>query len=127
MTNSALDLLPYFIGFNNRAPRFETNFPPYNIRKLTEDEYVLELAVAGFKKENIEIEVRKSVLTVSGSVPENEETYLHRGIARRSFSRSFVLQEHMKVESANMENGMLALFIAREIPEAEKPKLIPIG
>lgn len=127
MSNTALDLLPYFIGFNNRAPRFETNFPPYNIRKLSDDEFVLELAVAGFRKENIEIEVRKSVLTVSGTVPDNDETYLHRGIARRTFSRSFVLQEHMKVESANMDNGMLAVLIVREVPEADKPKLIPIG
>ena len=127
MTSTALDLLPYFIGFDKRAPRFETNFPPYNIRKLSDDEFILELAVAGFRKKNIEIEVRKSVLTVSGTVPENSENYLHRGIARRTFSRSFVLQEHMKVEAAQMDNGMLAIRILREIPEEEKPKYITIN
>lgn len=127
MSNTALDLLPYFIGFNNRAPRFETNFPPYNIRKLSDDEFVLELAAAGFRKHNLEIEVRKSVLTVSGHANDSEETYLHRGIARRSFNRSFVLEEHMKVDKAFFDDGLLSVRIVREIPEEEKPKIIEIN
>ena len=103
-------------------------FPPYNIEKLGDRAYRVILAVAGFSIEDLEIEVHEGTLEVRGKrePAEDNVTYLHRGIAERSFSRKFVLDEHVRVTGANLENGLLSVNMERELPEKEKPSLIEI-
>jgi len=108
-----------------------TSYPPYNIEKLDEDSYQITMAVAGFGENDIEIESRDDVLFVSGKIVETEEdkarNYLHRGIAGRSFKRSFQLADHVKVTGARLENGLLHIDLKREIPEEKKPRKIEIS
>lgn len=103
-------------------------FPPYNIVQQDENKYEITLAVAGFAMEDIEITFNNGVLTVEGTTPEKEEDveYLHKGIAARSFAREFKLADHMQVEDATLENGMLTIALVREVPEALQPKKIAI-
>jgi molecular chaperone IbpA len=134
-TSGSLDKFfndPFFIGFDglvNRLTSAHTNtngFPPYNVRKLDEDTFVVELAVAGFNKESLTIEEHEGTLTIKGERPEDEETYLHKGIAGRKFTRTFALSEYMFVDSADLNDGMLNVIVKREIPEEKKPKTIKI-
>jgi molecular chaperone IbpA len=105
-----------------------TSYPPYNIEKLDDDSYQITMAVAGFGADDIEIESREDVLFVSGKVKETgtDGNYLHRGIAGRSFKRSFQLADHVKVTGARLENGLLHIDLKREIPEEKKPRKIEI-
>ena len=107
------------------------NFPPYNIIRSNENQYIIEMAVAGFMIDQIDIEFKEGYLTVSGeseSLSQDQEgvEYLFRGIANRSFSRSFILDEHLVVESARMDNGMLTITLERIIPEHLKPRKIEV-
>jgi molecular chaperone IbpA len=105
-----------------------TSYPPYNILKLGEHDYAIEIAVAGFKKDEIEITVENNKLTVSGKVDQTREVdYLHRGIATRDFTREFTLAETVVVQSADMQNGLLVINLQNVVPEAAKPKRIEIG
>ena len=135
----ALDSSPLFrtaIGFDRLARMLETarstpdvqSYPPYNIEKTGEDSYVLTMAVAGFGPDDIEVVAREHVLTVSGRAPQAEEgrSFLHRGIAGRAFERRFVLADHIVVEGANLENGLLQLNLRRVVPEALKPRRIAV-
>jgi molecular chaperone IbpA len=135
---ATLDFAPLYrssIGFDqlpslltHALQRDETGFPPYNIEKLGEDQYRITLAVAGFSKDDIEIMRDGNLLTVRGRVRENEpKTYLHRGIAGRAFERQFDLAEYVDVTGASLENGLLEIALKRELPEALKPRSIPIG
>ncbi len=103
-------------------------YPPYNIEQTGEDAYRIDLAVAGFGQDEIELEVRDNVLTISGRKEPNDEgrTYLHRGIAERAFERRFHLADHVVVKGARLENGLLSVELAREVPEALKPRKIAI-
>lgn len=136
---NALDLSPLFrtaIGFDRLLRTLETarstsdsqTYPPYNIEKTGEDTYVLTMAVAGFGPNDLEIVARENTLTVSGRAPQPEEgrAFLHRGIAGRAFERRFVLADHIVVEGASLENGLLQLRLKREVPEALKPRRIAI-
>ena len=136
---NALDFSPLFrtaIGFDRLARMLETartapdaqSYPPYNIEKTGEDSYVLTMAVAGFGPNDIEVVVRENTLTVSGRAPQPEEgrSFLHRGIAGRAFERRFVLADHIVVEGANLENGLLQLSLRRVVPEALKPRRIAV-
>lgn len=128
------DLFP----FSNLAQEFEkvfasthtTNYPPYNLIKFNADEYALQFAVAGFKKDSIDIVVDNGVLKVSGKAPEPEfedgAGYVHKGIATRKFSRSFTLPEYFEVDWAGMEDGILSIGLTRKVPEEKKPKHITI-
>ena len=111
------------------AERFES-YPPYNIEKVSDDEYRVVMAVAGFTEQDIDITVEGESLKVSGKITESEEekgkTYLHRGIAGRSFERTFRLADHIQVKDAAMSNGLLAIDLERIIPEEKKPRMIPI-
>jgi len=126
------DLNRFAIGFEPMIARVQSNpvtYPPYN---LTHDEngYKLELAVAGFKMEELEIYLTNDrILMVRGSKAEdqNSRNWIHRGIAARDFERQFTLAEHIKVISAKMEDGMLIIELEREIPEASKGRVIPIS
>lgn len=114
---------------NDKEERFDS-YPPYNIEKLSEDEYRVVVAVAGFTEKDIDITVEGDTLTVSGKITEDEDdaqkTYLHRGIAGRSFDRTFRLADHIQVKQADMNNGLLAITLERIIPEEKKPRMIPI-
>lgn len=108
--------------------RDETGFPPYNIEKMGEDHYRIILAVAGFAQDDIEIVRDRHLLTVRGKAKENDfRTYLHRGFAAPAFERQFDLADYVEVTGAALENGLLEITLKRELPEALKPRRIPIG
>ena len=137
----SLDLTPLFrstVGFDHLDKLFETAFreagrdvsyPPYNIAKIGQDKYRISMAVAGFGEGDLDITAQGGVLTVKGQIiePENGVEYLHRGIAQRSFEHRFQLADHVKVVGANLRNGLLDVELAREVPEAMKPRKIEIG
>lgn len=111
------------------SPETFDAYPPYNIEKHGDDEYRIVMAVAGFDMDDLNIIVEDAVLTISGQIEERSEdavTYLHRGIAGRSFEKKFQLADHIKVEEAEMKGGLLTVHLVREIPEEKKPKMIPI-
>jgi molecular chaperone IbpA len=111
-----------------RADESEVSYPPYNIEKLGEDAYRLTMAVAGFNKDELSIVAQQNTLTVSGKKKGDEsKQYLHRGLATRAFQRQFNLADHVKVENASLENGLLAIDLVREVPEAMKPRRIEIA
>jgi len=108
-----------------------TNYPPYNIIEVTDDKYIIELAVAGFKEGDIDITVHNRQLTIKGqrkvATIEGEETkYIHQGIGSRSFVRSWPIAEYVEVTSAIQENGILSVTLERKVPEEKKPKSIEI-
>ncbi|MGH1485849.1 MAG: Hsp20 family protein [Cellvibrionaceae bacterium] len=142
---NAIDLTPLYrnsIGFDRLASLFDNTlgaetvsatYPPYNIEVLEENRYAITLAVAGFTESDIDITVEKSVLKVSGQKAKEKEhdslkhKYLHQGIASRSFERKFSLADYVEVTSASLSNGLLTIELAREIPEAMKPRTIAIN
>ena len=122
---------PFFADWNKMFGTAATapvkTYPPYNIVKINEDKVVMEFAVAGFSRKDIDITTEKSVLTIKGEKPETEEKdYLHKGIAARKFSRSFTLPEFYEVESAGYEDGILYIDLIKNVPEEKKPKSIKI-
>lgn len=135
---ATLDFTPLYrssVGFDqlpallaHALQRDETGFPPYNIEKLAEDRYRITLAVAGFTPDDLEIVCEHSLLTVRGKTKKMEpRTYLYRGIGERAFERHFDLAEYVEVTNATLENGLLEIALKRELPEALKPRRIPIG
>lgn len=104
-------------------------YPPYNIAQINDDEYMISIAVAGFGMDNLDITLDKNVLAVEGTTPKGDETvnYLHKGIGGRSFRRSFTLADHIEVENATLELGMLNIHLKRNVPEALQPKKIAIS
>jgi molecular chaperone IbpA len=107
----------------------QTNYPPYNVARLDENHYDIEMAVTGFDKSEVEVTVERNELTIRGERTDVDATvteYLHRGLALRNFERSFTLAEHMKVISAEIRNGVLTIKLEREIPEELKPRIIDI-
>ena len=123
------------IGFDNFFDTFETltpngGYPPYNVIKDGEDDYTIELAVAGFTRDDLEITQDGKKLTIAATKPEFEgvePAYLHRGISARSFKREFALAEHVTVTNAEMKDGILTVSLLREVPESEQPRTIAIG
>ena len=107
-------------------PKIPT-YPPYNIKKVDENKYVIEIAVAGFGKQDIEVELQDGTLTVRGNVSSEEADYIYKGIAERAFTRQFTLADTVEVKNADLINGMLKIWLERFIPEEKKPKTIPIG
>ena len=104
-----------------------STYPPYNIKSLGDDKYEIELAVAGFNKANIKVEQAENRLLVKGSKDSNAETYLHKGLAARDFEQTFVLADYVKVTKASLIDGILTIYLERELPEEKKPKAIPIS
>lgn len=104
------------------------NYPPYNIKKTSDNTYVIELAVAGFAKQDIEIELNDGKMMIRGNVgsDESEGDFLWKGIAARNFTRTFALEDQVEVKDAEMLNGMLKVFLERIIPEHKKPKKIEV-
>ena len=124
-----------FDGFFNRLSNMDiaqSGYPPYNIRKLNDLQYVVELALAGFSKSDIEVEVTDGTLTIRSVTAkdggtDNDENFVHRGIAKRTFSRQFNLSDDIIVKNADLQDGMLIVNLERVIPDEKKPRLIPIG
>ena len=110
----------------------ENGWPPYNIETTGENAYRIEIAVAGFKPDELTLEVKENLLTVTGKKAANDDTapqktYLHRGLAERDFERRFQLADYVIVTDANLDNGLLSISLKRELPEALKPRRIEIG
>ncbi|WP_064712311.1 Hsp20 family protein [Rhizobium bangladeshense] len=134
-----LDFAPLYrssIGFDrvfnllNNAQRLQAidSWPPYDIVKTGEDDYRIQMAVAGFAEGDLDITQERNVLLVKGQKAEGQEgEYLHRGIAGRAFERRFELADHVRVENASLTNGILSIALKREVPEAMKPRKIAIG
>jgi molecular chaperone IbpA len=139
MAMRVFDFAPLFrstVGFDRLANLLETvsrvdettvSYPPYDIEKLGNDNYRITMAVAGFTMDNLEIVQTENVLVVSGKGAETKANFLHKGIGARAFERRFQLADHVKVEGASLENGLLRIDLVREIPEAVKPRKIAIG
>lgn len=137
VTTFAMDLFrdPFFIGFNRELDRLSNiyreathqSYPPYNLVKIDEDTYQLSLAIAGFSKDEVSVSVDNGSLVVKGEkTEETENQILHKGIATRKFTRTFALGEYMEVNRAEMADGILNIFVERNIPEEKKPKAIKI-
>ena len=137
VTTYAMDLFkdPFFIGFNRTLDRLNTvhtaavnqSYPPYNIFKVDEDTYRVDLALAGFDKKDIDVTVDNGTLIVKGEVTtEDTAETIHKGIATRKFTRTFALGEYMEVVGAEFKNGMLSVNVERIVPEDKKPKSIKI-
>ena len=135
-------LRPFSVGFDDMFDQFESmlgngglvqnNYPPYNIRKAGRDKYAIELAVAGFNKNDVEIEYEDKLLTVKTkkidkTVEKNGNEIIHRGISQRSFSRSFTIADDVKVNGADLKDGLLTISCEKIVPEHKKKKLIPIN
>ena len=114
------------LEFTNRTNG--SGYPPYNVVEINENEYMISLAVAGFGMDNLDITLEKNILTVEGTAPKGDEevNYLHKGIGGRNFRRQFTLAEHIEVEQAGLELGMLNIHLVRNVSEAQKPKKIAI-
>jgi molecular chaperone IbpA len=128
------DFSPFYrstVGFDelfDLVDRERPDWPPYDIEKLSDDQYRINMAVAGFKQSEIEITQEGSTLIVVGRKDgRDERQLLHRGIATRSFKQVFNIADHVKVAGASMEDGMLAIALVREVPEQLKPRKIEIG
>ncbi len=134
MTIFSTPLARQFVGFdtlfdelNEMAARKESNYPAYNIAKDDDEHYRIEVALAGFSSDEISVQTEKGVLTVAASKSEDKGNYIHQGIAKRAFSKAFRLAEHIKVDDASYVDGILTIFLRREIPDAERPKQIAIN
>lgn len=138
--NTGFSLAPLFrhtVGFDhfddllNTALRADqgNGYPPYDIVREGEDRYQVVMAVAGFAESDLNITVKENVLTVAGKADQRDEadrTWLHRGIARRAFERTFRLADHVRVSDAELRDGLLTIALVRVIPEEAKPRMIPI-
>ncbi len=111
------------------SDRQAAGYPPYDIELVGENKYAITLAIAGFHDSEVDVQVEKGILTVRGKKEEakKDSRYLHRGIATRSFERKFNLADHVEVVNAQLDNGLLKISLIKEIPEAMKPRNIPIG
>lgn len=120
------DLFDEMLRIN--AQQSGSNYPPYNVVQINEDEYMVSLAVAGFGPDNISATKEGNYLIIEGNpvYPLNEVNYLHKGISTRSFRREFKLADHVEILNATLELGILSIHLKREIPEEQKPKKIDI-
>ena len=124
---------PFAIGFDRTFQLLErasqapsVNYPPYNIVKVDDEHFTIELAVAGFSKKDISISKEKEVLSIEGKSEDTEKEFVHRGLASREFRRSFTLADDVEIVGAQLLDGILSVDMKRVIPEADKPQLIKI-
>jgi len=135
-------LRPFSVGFDSIFDEFDrvlesterhnSNYPPYNIHKINENEFKIEVALAGYSKDDIELELKDSTLTVRNKqkekiVNENTNGMIHKGISTRQFERAFTISEDIKVKNAELKNGLLNIDLERIIPDEKKARLISIG
>ena len=134
-----IDFSPLYrsvVGFDRLADLLDaatteaaTGYPPYNIERVDENAYRIEIAVAGFRPEELSVDVKENLLTVAGRKAANDDQrkFLHRGLAERNFERRFQLADYVVVTDANLADGLLSISLKRELPEALKPRSIEIG
>lgn len=129
-----------WVGFDDQLARMHEmhdmiaknipNYPPYNIKKVDENKYVIEMAVAGFAKSDIEVTMEDGKLIIEGKVKEDEEKadeqYLFQGLANRAFKRTFTLSDHIEIDNAEYLNGILKVALEKIIPEHKKPKKVTV-
>ena len=123
--NNAIGFESFFERFS-RLPEINSGFPHYNIKKAGEDKYILEMALAGYKKGDIDVTVDDGVLTVKGKSSEEKEKFVHRGIARRAFMKQLQLSEYVECKGAKFEDGMLKVDLEYNPPENKRPKTIEV-
>jgi len=135
-----IDLSPLYrslVGFDRLADQLDaaarteaaSGYPPYNIERTGDNDYRIEIAVAGFKPDELNVEVKENLLTVTGRKAANDgdaKQYLHRGLAERNFERKFQLTDYLIVVDADLSNGLLSIALKRELPEALKPRTVEI-
>ena len=134
-------LRPFSVGFDSifeefdrmleSTERYSSNYPPYNIKRINDNEYIIEVALAGYSKDDIEIELKDSTLTVRNkstdkTIDEKGNGVIHKGISTRQFERSFTISEDIKIKGAELKNGLLIIELERIIPDEKKPRLIDI-
>ena len=134
MTFLTTPLMRSFVGFDSLFDEFErmsdytdNKYPAYNIIKSSDEEYKIEIAVAGFNENDISIEVKKGLMSIQASKAKHSNEYLHRGIAERAFAKQFRISDDMEVTGADLKDGLLTINLYREIPESDKPKQIKIN
>ena len=130
------DISPFAVGFDRTFDTLEllasskaneTNYPPYNIRKVSEDQYAIELAIAGFEEKDIDIELVEETLVIKSNRPkEAGDGLLHQGLAARDFIKKFILSDDMVIKGAALSNGMLYVGVDRVIPDEKKPRKIKL-
>lgn len=130
------DFDKFFVGFDDSYNKWSKlhdditkhlpSYPPYNIRKVEDNKYVIELAIAGFSTQDIEITLEDNKLIISGKAQDDSENFLFKGIANRAFTRTFAIDDQMEINDAAMLNGMLRIALERIIPEHKKPKKIEV-
>lgn len=133
------DFDKFFVGFDDQFVKMQRlhdditknipNYPPYNIKKIDDTHYTIEMAVAGFGESEIDVEIDGGKLVVKGNVATQEDTtgdYLFKGIAARAFTRSFALNDTIEVKNAELFNGMLKIALEKLVPEAQTPKKVPV-
>jgi len=123
--NNAIGFEDFFDRFN-RLPTINAGFPHYNIKKAGEDTYIMEMAVAGYKKSDINVLVQDGILSIEGTSSEDKEEFVHKGIAKRAFKRQLQLSEYVECKGAKLEDGMLKVELNYNPPEDKKPKKIAI-
>ena len=134
-------LRPFSVGFDSifdefdrmleSTERYSTNYPPYNIKRVNDTDYRIEVALAGYDKDDIEVELKDSALTVRNktkeqTIDEKGNGVIHKGISTRQFERAFTISEDIKVKDAELKNGLLTIDLERIIPDEKKPRLIEI-
>ena len=134
MTFFTTPMARQFVGFealfdelNAVSDRKESNYPAYNIAKDDDEHYRIEVALAGFASDEITIQTEKGILTIEANKTEERGNYIHQGIAKRAFSKRFRLAEYMKVDDAQLVDGILTIFLYREVPDADRPQQITIN
>ena len=134
MTFFSTPIARQFVGFdtlfdelNALADRKEPNYPAYNIAKDDEEHYRIEVALAGFSQDDVSIQTEKGILTIEANKADESGNYIHQGIAKRAFSKMFRLAEYMKVEDAQFVDGILTVFLHKEVPDVDRPKKIEIN
>lgn len=128
-TTVGLDRLASLLDSTSRAEQGSSSYPPYDIEIVDEHHYAISLAVAGFTRDELDIQIECGVLTVKGkkAAEESERKYLHQGVATRTFERKFSLADRVEITSAKLTNGLLIIELKHELPEAMKPKRIEIS
>ena len=134
-------LRPFSVGFDSifdefdrmleSTERYSSNYPPYNIKRVNDTDYRIEVALAGYSKDDIEVELKDSALTIRNkakeqTIDEKGNGVIHKGISTRQFERAFTISEDIKVKNAELKNGLLTIDLERIIPDEKKPRLIDI-
>jgi molecular chaperone IbpA len=125
-----------FVGFDSlfdelerihSSARSNDNYPPHNVVKIDEEKFLIELALAGFKKEDIQVEVKDGILKIKGEMSNDEREFVYKGISSRKFEKSFRLSEFVVIDGADLKDGILVVYARVELPEEKRPRKIEIG